>query len=150
MLAAVASSSSEPERMNSIPTALVSGSRNTLSPKRIVQLGFMRMVLRGKWLRTPRWRRKRAALAVPAAPLATAGGGAGGGAGGAIHLMLAPCSAAASGPDGAHEEVEPDVADLLDVVLYAVVQEGDNDDLDVACNVCAAGPDAVDADSDDE
>ena len=136
--------------MNSIPTALVSGSRNTRSPKRIVQLGFMRMVLRGKWSRTPRWRRNRAALAVPAAPLAAAGGGAGGGAGGAIHPTFAPRSAAASGPDGAHEEVEPDVADLLDVVLDAVVQEGNDDDLDVAFEVTAAGPDAVDADSDDE
>ena len=110
--------------MSSILTALVSESRNTLSPKRIVQLRFMRIVLRGKWSRTPRWRKKRAALAVPAAPLAAAGGGAGGGAGGAMYPMFAPHSAAASGPDGAHEEVEPDVVDLLDVVLDAIVQEG--------------------------
>lgn len=154
MLAAGSSSSSEPERMNSILTALVSGSRNTLSPKRIVQLGFMRMVLRGKWARTPRWRKKRAALAAPAVPHLAAGGGAGGGAaggaGGGIHPMFAPCSAAAGGPDGAFEEVEPDAADLLEVVLDAVVQEGDDDDLDVALDVTAAGPDAVVVDSDSE
>ena len=68
----------------------------------------------------------------------------------ALDAVAAPRSAAASGPDGAHEEVEPDVADLLDVVLDAVVQEGNDDDLDVAFDVTAAGPDAVDADSDDE
>ena len=48
MLAAAASSSSEPERMNSVLTALVTSKRNTLSPTRIVQLGWMRIVMRGR------------------------------------------------------------------------------------------------------
>jgi hypothetical protein len=65
--------------------------------------------------------------------------------------MFVPRSAAvADGPDGAHEEVEPDAVDLLEVVLDAVVQEGDDDDLDVAFDVTAAGPGAVVVDSDEE
>ena len=70
--------------------------------------------------------RKREVLHCAAPPLE--GGGA---AGGGIHTMFTQRSAAASGPDGAFEKVEPDAADLLEVVLDAVVQDSDVDDLDL-------------------
>ena len=153
MLAAAASSSSEPERMNSILTALVTGKRNTLSPMRIVQLGWMRIVLRGKHARTPRWRRKRKAAALPAAAAAGAGVGADAGAGPAGGGLAAIFVQPKAVPTDEFEEVlvENDGVerDLLEVVFDAiVVGDDDDEELDLALELAlAAEGDVADAGS---
>ena len=150
MLAAAASNSSEPERMNSILTALVTGKRNTLSPMRIVQLGWMRIVLRGKHARAPRWRRKRKAAALPAAAAAGAGAGAGAGpAGGGLAAIFKPTAAPADEFEVVVVEDDGVERDLLEVVLDAiVVGDDDEEELDLALELAlAAEGDVADTDA---
>ena len=142
MLAAAASNSSEPERMNSILTALVTGKRNTLSP--------MRIVLRGKHARAPWWRRKRKAAALPAAAAAGAGAGAGAGpAGGGLAAIFKPTAAPAYEFEVGVVEDDGVERDLLEVVYVAiVVGDDDDEELDLALELAlAAEGDVADAGS---
>ena len=129
--------------MNSILTALVTGKRNALSPKRIVQLGWMRMVLRGKHARAPRWRRKRKADKVPAAGMG-AGAGAGAGGGGAFAPIFNPPSAAPEIEFEAIEIVDDGTErDLLPVVLNALIDGDSDEDLDIDLELALATDAAV-------
>ena len=137
-----------PSAWSSVVTALVTSKRNTLSPTRIVQLGWMRIVMRGRHARVPLWRRKKKAAAVPAAAAAGAGAGAGGGAGagaggGALSAMF---KAAAPVADDKFEvvEVEDDSIDrdLLLVVLDAV--SDDDEELDFGLELALATSGAAD------
>lgn len=152
MLAVAASSNAESERMNSVLTALVTGPRNKLSATRIVQLGLMRMVLRGRWARTPRWWRKKGAGAHVAGAGVGAGVGAeaGAGAGAGMAAIFAPVRAAPRDED-AFEHVEDDNADLLDVALNAIAEGIAADELDADIDIAiAAGDGDSEIDEEDE
>ena len=146
MLAPAASGSAEPERINSKLTALVTGSRNRLTPSRLVQLGLLRMLTQGTWARVPRWRKLK-----PPMPMAGGGGGGGAGAGagagaGGPSLASSFAQPPALRDDDALEAVdlcEVDDVDLLSAVEDAVCYGGNDEDLDTALGV--AHDEAVDA-----
>ena len=142
-----AAASSEPERVNSTLTALVTGKRNSLSPTRIGQLGWMRMVLRGKHARVPRWRRKRVALPAVAAASASAGAGAG-----AIAAIFQPKAAPAAEFETVDVEDDGIERDLLEVAEDAIVLGGDEEELEVELELVLArsaeAADTGDSDSD--